>query len=262
MNLAGQIDKLVERGFSEERAETIVLMREAAILLFDAFPEMLVVVGGANLVLFQEGVRHSADLDFFPIAGELPEIASLKEVLSSGLKPLGELLKLSPMNLDTIRADSGEVKMMLSSSSGKALFTVDITRIGSVLKSGIEELTLAATGVDRAASIKFVSRDQMLLQKAEAFLLRKTVKARDAYDAMDLMDRGATLQGNLKNHLEDVLYDEFESDRILKRINQVDARRCQAELKDRLPETVYKKLEQADFQPIRDALLRLFDEFL
>ena len=193
MNLAGQIDKLVERGFSEERAETIVLMREAAILLFDAFPEMLVVVGGANLVLFQEGVRHSADLDFFPVAGELPEIASLKEVLSNGLKPLGELLKLGPLNLDTIHADPGEVKMMLP---------------------------------------------------------------------MDLMDRGATLKGNLKNHLEDVLYGEFESDRILKRINQVDARRCQAELKDKLPETVYKKLEQADFQPIRDALLRLFDEWL
>ena len=70
MNLAGQIDKLVHRGFSEERAETIVLMREAAILLFDAFPEMLVVVGGANLVLFHEGVRHSADLDFFPVAGD------------------------------------------------------------------------------------------------------------------------------------------------------------------------------------------------
>src|SRR5215469_2762930 len=149
MNLAGQIDKLVERGFSEERAETIVLMREAAILLFDAFPEMLVVVGGANLVLFQEGVRHSADLDFFPVADELPEIASLKEVLSNGLKPLGELLKLSPMNLDTIHADPGEVKMMLSSNSGKALFSVDITRIGSVLESGIEERTLTATGVDR-----------------------------------------------------------------------------------------------------------------
>ena len=63
-----------------------MLLREAAILLFDAFPEMLVVVGGANLVLFQEGVRHSADLDFFPVAGELREIASLKEVLSNGLK--------------------------------------------------------------------------------------------------------------------------------------------------------------------------------
>ena len=30
MNLAAQIDKLIRRGFSEERAETIVLMREAA----------------------------------------------------------------------------------------------------------------------------------------------------------------------------------------------------------------------------------------
>ena len=33
MNLAGQIDKLVQRGFSEERAEKIVLMREAAKLV-------------------------------------------------------------------------------------------------------------------------------------------------------------------------------------------------------------------------------------
>ena len=79
MNLAGQIDKLVQRGFSEERAETIVLMREAAILLFDAFPEMLVVVGEPTSCCFEEGVRHSADLDFFPVAGELPEIASLKK---------------------------------------------------------------------------------------------------------------------------------------------------------------------------------------
>lgn len=262
MNLASQIDKLLQRGFSEERAETIVLMREAAILLFDAFPEMLVVVGGANLVLFQEGVRHSADLDFFPVTGKMPEIASLKKVLLNGLKPLGELLKLNPLNLDTIHADSGQVKIILSSNSGKALFTVDITRIGSVLNSGIEELTLEATGVDRAASIKFVSRDQMLLQKAEAFLLRKTVKARDAYDAMDLMDKGATLKGNLKNHLGDALYDEFETDSLLERIKQVDSKRCQAELKDKLPETVYEKLEQTDFRPIRDALLRLFHEWL
>jgi len=116
-------------------------------------------------------VRHSADLDFFPVAGELPEKASL--VLSNGLQPLWELLKLSPMNLDTLHADSGEVKMMLSSNSGKALFTVDIRRIGSVLKSGIEELTLAATGVDRAASIKFVSRDQMLLQESRGLSFTK-----------------------------------------------------------------------------------------
>lgn len=262
MNLAGQIDKLVQRGFSEERAETIVLMREATILLFDAFPEMLVVVGGANLVLFQEGVRHSADLDFFPVSGELPETADLREVLLNGLKPLGELLKLNPLNLDTIHASAGEIKMMLSSISGKALFTVDITRIGSVLKSGIEEVKLEATGVDRSANIKFASRDQMLLHKAEAFLLRKTVKARDAYDVMDLMERGATLDGNLRSHLEDMLHAEFDSDRLHERINQVDIKRCQAELRGRLPEEVYKKLEKADFQPIQDALHKLFQGWL
>jgi hypothetical protein len=59
MNLAEQIEQLVGRGFSEERAETIVLMREAVIIIFDAFPETLVLVGGANLVLFQESVRFN-----------------------------------------------------------------------------------------------------------------------------------------------------------------------------------------------------------
>jgi hypothetical protein len=50
-------------------------MREAAIIIFDTFPETLVLVGGANLVLFQESVRHSADLDFFPVSGEMPNVA-------------------------------------------------------------------------------------------------------------------------------------------------------------------------------------------
>jgi len=262
MYLAGEIDKLVQRGFSEERAQTIVLMREASILLFDAFPDVLVLVGGANLVLFQEGVRHSADLDFFPVSRELPEIAGLREVLLNGLKPLGELLKLNPLKLETIHADAGEAKLMLSSNSGNVLFTVDISRIGSVLQSEVEEIRLEATGIDRSANIKFVTRDQMLLHKAEAFLLRKSVKARDAYDAMDLMQRGATLTGNLKSHLEDILSGEFDSERLHERIDQVDQRRCEAELRDRLPGDVYKGLKKVDFQPVRDALLELFHEWL
>ena len=151
---------------------------------------------------------------------------------------------------------------MLSSKTGQALFTVDITKIGSVLKSGIEELPLEATGIDRKATVRFVSRNQMLLQKAEAFLLRKSVKARDAYDAMDLMEKGATLTGNLRSYLADMLYGEFDSERLHERINQVDTKRCRAELRDRLPEDVFKKLEQADFQPMRDTLLKLFDEWL
>jgi hypothetical protein len=98
MTLAEQIEQLVGRGFSEERAETIVLMREAAIIVFDAFPDPLVLVGGANLVLFQGSVRHSADLDFFPVSGDLPDVAKLKEVLLNGLTPLAKLLNLHPLS--------------------------------------------------------------------------------------------------------------------------------------------------------------------
>jgi hypothetical protein len=64
MNLAEQIEAFISKGFSEERAETIVLMREAAIVMFEAFPKVLLMVGGASLILFQSSVRHSADLDF------------------------------------------------------------------------------------------------------------------------------------------------------------------------------------------------------
>jgi hypothetical protein len=262
MNLAEQIDQLVGRGFSEERAETIVLMREAAIIISDAFPETLVLVGGANLVLFQDGVRHSADLDFFPVSGELPDVAKLSEVLLTDLAPLAKLLNLHPLNLKTISSQEGQIKLMLSSNNGTALFTVDITKIGSVLNSGIDELPLEATAVNREANIKFVSRDQLLLNKAEAFLLRRNLKTRDAYDAMDLLAKGASLTGNLRNHLEDMLYGEFDADRIRERIGQVDAKRCRAELKDTLPDEIYQNLEKQDFQPLRDALTRIFHDWL
>lgn len=53
MNAAEQIAPFEARGFSEERAKTIVLRREAAIVISHAFPETLVLVGGANLVLFK-----------------------------------------------------------------------------------------------------------------------------------------------------------------------------------------------------------------
>ncbi|HEV7967131.1 MAG TPA: nucleotidyl transferase AbiEii/AbiGii toxin family protein [Candidatus Acidoferrales bacterium] len=237
-------------------------MREAAIILFDAFPETLVLVGGANLVLFQDSVRHSADLDFFPVSDEIPNAAKLSEVLLDGLTPLGKLLNLHPLNLKIIRSEAGQIKLMLSSHDGKALFTVDITRLGSVLKSGVEEVSLEAAAVNLAANIKFVSRDQLLLNKAEALLLRSNLKVRDAYDAMDLLAKGACLTGNLKNHLEDMLYGEFGADRIRERIKQVDAKRCRAELKDKLPDEVYQNLQERDFQPLRDALTKIFQEWL
>ena len=38
-------------------------MREAATVVFRQWPESFILYGGANLVLFQDSVRHSADLD-------------------------------------------------------------------------------------------------------------------------------------------------------------------------------------------------------
>ena len=98
---------------------------------------------------------------------------------------------------------------------------------------------MEATAANRKANVKFISRDQQLLNKAETFLLRRNLKARDAYDVMDLLAKGASLTGNLKNHLEDMLYGEFDADRIRERITQVDPKRCRAELKDKLPDEVY-----------------------
>jgi hypothetical protein len=63
VNLAKQLDTLRGRGFSEEQARVAALMREAATVVFRQWPESFILYGGANLVLFQDSVRHSADLD-------------------------------------------------------------------------------------------------------------------------------------------------------------------------------------------------------
>jgi hypothetical protein len=104
MNLAEQLEILTSRGFSEERAETVVLMREAAIVLFEAFPDVLLLVGGASLILFQNSVRHSADLDFVPLVTDLPRVESLTGVLAEGLRPLAQLLDLAPLSFKTLNS--------------------------------------------------------------------------------------------------------------------------------------------------------------
>jgi len=54
MNLEEQLEILTSKGFSASDAETIVLMREALVVLFDAFPDSLLLIGGAHLLLFNE----------------------------------------------------------------------------------------------------------------------------------------------------------------------------------------------------------------
>jgi hypothetical protein len=79
---------------------------------------------------------------------------------------------------------------------------------------------------------------------------------------MDLLAKGASLTGTLKNHLEDMLSGEFDADRIQERIKQVDAKWFRAELKDKLPDEVYRNLEELDFQPLCDAATKIFREWL
>lgn len=79
MTLAERLEALHQKGFSAEQARTITLMREAAMVLFEHWPESFVLFGGANLVLFHQSVRHSADLDLHVLGGLPPadEVAAV-----------------------------------------------------------------------------------------------------------------------------------------------------------------------------------------
>lgn len=262
MNLAEQLATFTSRGFSEERAETIVLMREAAIVLFEAFPDVLLLVGGASLILFQDSVRHSADLDFAPLGADVPRIELLTSVLTEGLRPLAVLLGRDPLGFKILNSSTALTELMVLAKQRKPLFTIDISGMGPVIKQGRETHALEAAGTTRTAQVKSASRDHLLLQKMQAFLLRRILKARDAYDILLLFNRGATLSGNLEQHLEDMLVGEFNSDRIRERIESIDSKLCRADLKTILPESEYAPLEESNFQPVRDALGRVFERWL
>jgi hypothetical protein len=105
MNLAEQLEALKARGFDQEPAQTVVLIREAAILLFEAFPDSFLLYGGANLILFHNSVRTSRDLDLLSHGVPLPSAEKMANLLSLGLEKLGELLNVGPL---TIRNDIGE----------------------------------------------------------------------------------------------------------------------------------------------------------
>jgi len=113
------------------------------------------------------------------------------------------------------------------------------------------------------ATIKVVSRDHLLPQKAEAFVFRSGVKVRDAYDIRLLLNAGGMLSGELEKHLSDVLaMREIGSEELAARIDQVTARLCRAQLVGVLPAHEYRALERADFQPLRLALRELFQRWL
>jgi hypothetical protein len=141
MNLAEQLEVLRGKGFSPEQAQIIALMREAATVLFRQWPDSFILFGGANLVLFQESDRHSADLDLH-VKSEVPHADEVARVLIQGLEPLAGLLQKDPLEVKVFRSARDLVRVSVSANDRSVLFTVDLNRIGSVIESGIDETVL------------------------------------------------------------------------------------------------------------------------
>jgi hypothetical protein len=176
--------------------------------------------------------------------------------------PLGEIMELGRLGLEIDNSDSREGRIFISTNTGQRLFRLDLTRLGSAIESEIEDHCVDGEA-GASAVIKSATKELLLLQKAEAFLLRRAVKARDAYDIHLLKGLGATLGANLRAHLHDtVLANEIDSSTIAGRIGRVDVKLCTLELKQILPPDVYKVLEVVEFEPLRNAVRELYEEWL
>jgi Nucleotidyl transferase AbiEii toxin, Type IV TA system len=81
MNLDERLAKYLERDFSLEQAQILVLMEEAAVALFAALPEHFVLFGGATLVLFHNSPRLSKDLDLLARVDSLPSSGELQKCI-------------------------------------------------------------------------------------------------------------------------------------------------------------------------------------
>lgn len=261
MTLEEQLEALRVKGFAKDQAEVIVVMREAAIVIFSVFPDSFILIGGASLVLFEGSVRHSADLDLFP-REELPTAGQFIAELSKGLKPLAGLMNIQELRIDNLDPEDDFVKLAVSGDDRKRLFTIDLTRISPVIEAETVEHSLESVSQDTVAQIRTLSSNNQLLQKAEAFMFRPKVKARDAYDIFALMENGASLTGHLKAHLEDALYArEIAGDQIRERMNSLETRHFQAELEGFLPERIYTPLAKEEFKLLKAALEHLFADY-
>jgi hypothetical protein len=89
------------------------------------------------------------------------------------------------------------------------------------------------------------------------------VKARDAFDIHLLLTRGASLDKNLKAHLEDfILIREIERESIDRRIKNINPQLCTVELRPVLPAALFEELARAEFQPICHSLRVVFSHWL
>jgi len=261
MNIAKRLAIYEDKGFSRERAEINVLMEAAALAIFRDFPDAFVLFGGATLVLYHGSVRHSADLDLLWRGSEAPSREEVAACLKRHLAALAEIVGLGSLTFEFQNLADREARIYVN-TTGRQLFRVDLTRLGSAIESEVESHLVESEG-DGSAVIKCVTKDLLLLQKAEAFLLRRSVKARDAYDVHWLGERGAKLTPNLRALLDDsIRMNEIDSEAIAARISKIDRKLCFLELKPILPADVYTALEDSGFERLRESLQELYREWL
>lgn len=260
MTLAERLKKFEDRGFRAETAVVLVLIEEAIHSLFTTFPNTFVLFGGATLVLFYGSQRHSGDIDLLPNCDEIPKPQTIIDCISPALAEVAQALRLAPLAISTVADSRYLLKIEVESKDQRTLFTIDVSRTSAVIRSELVEQSI----LTKEAIVKYPTRNLLLLHKAEAFLGRKNLKCRDAFDIKVLRDSGAELEGNLKFHLKDgVVSDRLEDpDFINQRIAAVTSKRCQAELQEYLPEDVYRQLAKNEFEPLRQSLRDLFAEWL
>jgi hypothetical protein len=165
MNLGGRLAKYLERDFSLEQAQTLVLMEEAAIALFSALPEHFVLFGGATLVLFYNSPRLSKDLDLLSRIDSLPSSDALQNALEERVQEVAGIFGIGPVTFESEQNGKQFLRLWIIGSRKQRLFTVDLTRIGgSVLAREIVEEKIVLD--ERTALIPSVSRNYQLWQKA------------------------------------------------------------------------------------------------
>ncbi len=262
VDIARKIAKYEDKGFSRDRAEVNTLMEHAAVTIFKDFPDAFVLFGGATLVLYHDSVRHSADLDLLSRTAVFPSPEEISASLQRDLIPVGQNMELGELRFQLERSNSREGRIFVSTGAGRRLFRIDLTRLGSAIESEIEDHPIEGES-GLSAVIKSATKELLLFQKAEAFLMRRSVKARDAYDINLLNEIGAVLSPNLRAHLQDtILGNEIDSETISDRIDRVGVDLCRLELKPILPANTYSELEEAQFEPLRNALRYLYKEWL
>jgi hypothetical protein len=166
---------------------------------------------------------------------------------------------LAPLAISAIVDGEYLLKIKVESNDQRTLFTIDVSRTPAVIKSELIEQPI----LTQDAIVKYPTRNLLLLHKAEAFLGRKNVKCGAAFDIKVLKDSGAEWEGNLKFRLEDGVVSALEDpDFINQRIAAVTPKRSEAELREYLPDEVYRMLAETEFEPLRQSLRDLFAEWV